>query len=50
MSHPSRRTAAPPPCLPLGIKDLLKEEVRFFAFDFLMGKGFGFGFGFFAFR
>jgi hypothetical protein len=30
MSHPSQRTVAPPPCLPLDIKDLLKEDVRFF--------------------
>jgi hypothetical protein len=28
MSHSSQRTAAPPPCLPLVIKDSLKEEVR----------------------
>jgi hypothetical protein len=26
MSHPSLRTVAPPPCLPLYIKDLLKED------------------------
>jgi hypothetical protein len=38
MSCPSPRTVAPPPCLPLDIKDLLKEDVR--VFDgrvFLMG-------------
>jgi hypothetical protein len=29
MSHPSPRTVAPPPCLPLDIKDLLKENKRF---------------------
>jgi hypothetical protein len=29
MSCPSLRTVVPPPCLPLGIKDL-KEYVRFF--------------------
>jgi hypothetical protein len=26
MSCPSLRTVAPPPCLPLAIKDLLKED------------------------
>jgi hypothetical protein len=30
MSHPSLRTVAPPPCLPLDIKELLKEDARFF--------------------
>jgi hypothetical protein len=30
MSHPSLRTVAPPPCLPQDIKDLLKEDLRFF--------------------
>jgi hypothetical protein len=36
MSHPSLRTAAPP-CLPLDIKDSLKEDMRFLllAFCFL---------------
>jgi hypothetical protein len=37
MSCPSLRTAAPP-CLPLGIKDSLKEDARLFdggAFGFL---------------
>jgi hypothetical protein len=29
MSHPSLRTVAPPPCLPLDIKDLLKEDRGF---------------------
>jgi hypothetical protein len=29
ISHPSPRTVAPPPCLPLDIKDLLKEDTRF---------------------
>jgi hypothetical protein len=29
ISHPSARTAAPPG-LPLGVKDLLKEDVRLF--------------------
>jgi hypothetical protein len=29
MSHPSPRPVAPPPCLPLDIKDLLKKDVRF---------------------
>jgi hypothetical protein len=42
MSHPSKRTAAPPPCLPWDIKDLLKEDVRLWLFGFLMGKAFGF--------
>jgi hypothetical protein len=28
MSRPSLRTIAPPPCLPLGIKDSLKEDER----------------------
>jgi hypothetical protein len=27
MSHPSPRTVVPPPCLPLYIKDLLKEDM-----------------------
>jgi hypothetical protein len=27
MSCPSPRTIAPPPCLPLGIKDSLKEDI-----------------------
>jgi hypothetical protein len=31
MSRPSQRTTAPP-CLPLGIKGLLKEDARLFAF------------------
>jgi hypothetical protein len=39
MSHPSLRTSAPP-CLPLDIKDSLKEDARLlllhFAFGFLM--------------
>jgi hypothetical protein len=30
MSHPFLRTVAPPPCLPLDIKDWLKEDVRLF--------------------
>jgi hypothetical protein len=30
MSHPSLRTVAPPPCLPLDIKDSLKEDKRIF--------------------
>jgi hypothetical protein len=30
MSCPSPRTVVPPPCLPLGIKDWLKEDRRFF--------------------
>jgi hypothetical protein len=30
MSRPSLRTVAPPPCLPLDIKDLLKEDGRLF--------------------
>jgi hypothetical protein len=35
----SLRTVAPPPCLPLDIKDLLKEDVRVFDEVFLMGDG-----------
>jgi hypothetical protein len=34
MSHPYLRTVAPPPCLPLDIKDSLKEDM-----GFLMGDG-----------
>jgi hypothetical protein len=30
MSCPSLITVAPPPCLPLGIKELLKEDRKFF--------------------
>jgi hypothetical protein len=30
MSHPSLRTVALPSCLPLGIKDSLNEDMRFF--------------------
>jgi hypothetical protein len=30
MSRPSLRTVAPPPCLPLDIKDSLKEDTVFF--------------------
>jgi hypothetical protein len=30
MSYPSPRTVVPPPYLPLDIKDLLKEDARFF--------------------
>jgi hypothetical protein len=30
MLHPFQRTVAPPPCLPLGIKDWLKEDMRLF--------------------
>jgi hypothetical protein len=41
MSHPSPRTAAPPSCLPLYIKDLLKEDTGFlmevFWWGFLIG-------------
>jgi hypothetical protein len=33
----SQRTVAPPPCLPLDIKDSLKEDIRFFDGGFLMG-------------
>jgi hypothetical protein len=39
LSRPSLRTVAPP-CLPLDIKDLLKEDVRVLAFGFVMGKAF----------
>jgi hypothetical protein len=30
MSYPSLKDVAPPPCLPLDIKDSLKEERRLF--------------------
>jgi hypothetical protein len=44
MLCPSPRTVAPPPCLPLDIKDSLKEDSRFFDggvffMGFLMGDG-----------
>jgi hypothetical protein len=29
MTHPTLRTDAPSPCLPMGIKDLLKEDQGF---------------------
>jgi hypothetical protein len=42
MSHPSLRTVAPLPCLPLDIKHLLKEDERFYDGGlikcFLMGR------------
>jgi hypothetical protein len=40
MSHPSPGTVAPPPCLPLNIKDSLKEDTE------VLGWGF-FGYFFF---
>jgi hypothetical protein len=45
LQHPSQRTTAPS-CLPLGIKDSLKEDaglfcLRLLLFGFLMGKAFG---------
>jgi hypothetical protein len=39
MSCPSPRTAAPRPCLPLGIKDSLKEVVRLFGWGRFFGCG-----------
>jgi hypothetical protein len=36
MSHPFQRTAAPP-CLPLGIKDSLKEDARLLLWAFAFG-------------
>jgi hypothetical protein len=39
MSHPSLRTAAPLPCLPLHIKNLLKEDAGVLMGGFLMGDG-----------
>jgi hypothetical protein len=39
MSHPSLRTAASPPCLPLGIKDSLKEDRRLLDERKLFGEG-----------
>jgi hypothetical protein len=44
MSHPSLRTAAPL-CLPLDIKDSLKEDRRLFALGFLL-KAVAFALGF----
>jgi hypothetical protein len=38
MSRPSLRTAAPLPCLPLGIKDSLKEDARLFGCWRLLSK------------
>jgi hypothetical protein len=43
MSCSSPRTAALP-CLPLGIKDSLKEDAGLLLFGLLMGKAFGFRF------
>jgi hypothetical protein len=43
MSRPLQRTAAPP-CLPLDIKDLLKEDVRLFALGAFALRFLGFGF------
>jgi hypothetical protein len=39
VSHSFPRTAAPP-CLPLGIKDSLKEDARLLALGFWMKGGF----------
>jgi hypothetical protein len=44
MSCPSPRTVALPPCLPLDIKDSLKEDVRLFGWGFFDGVGEGFFF------
>jgi hypothetical protein len=41
MSCPSLRTVAPPPCLPLDIKDSLKEDTRFFDGGFFDGGWIG---------
>jgi hypothetical protein len=48
MSLPSPRTTAPP-CLPLAIKDSLKEDAGLFALDFLSFELWAFGFWFLAF-
>jgi hypothetical protein len=52
MSYPSLRTAALP-YLPLGIKDLLKEDRGFLLWGFCFGgfcfEAFAFGFDFWAF-
>jgi hypothetical protein len=42
VSLPSPRTAVPPPCLPLDIKDSLKEDMRLFGMQggFWMGEAF----------
>jgi hypothetical protein len=37
MSHPSQRTVAARPCLPLDIKDSLKKDARFFDGGFFVG-------------
>jgi hypothetical protein len=37
VSHPSLRTIVPPPCLPLDIKDWLREDLRFFDGRFFDG-------------
>jgi hypothetical protein len=37
MSRPSPRDVAPPPCLPLDIKDLLQKDPRFFDGGLLVG-------------
>jgi hypothetical protein len=34
MSRPSLRTVAPPPCLPVDVKDSLKEDERILMGDF----------------
>jgi hypothetical protein len=42
MSHPSLRTTAPP-CLPLDIKDSLKEDTRLLLLGFLLQRLFALG-------
>jgi hypothetical protein len=39
MSCLSLKTAAPHPCLPLGIKDSLKEDMRVFGCGMLLAEG-----------
>jgi hypothetical protein len=39
MLCPFQRTVAPPPCLPLGIKDWLKEDMRLFDDERLLDVG-----------
>jgi hypothetical protein len=45
MSHSSLRTTAPP-CLSLGIKDSLKEDIGLLLFGLFGGEGFCFYLGF----
>jgi hypothetical protein len=46
MSPFSLRTVAPPPCLPLDVKDSLKEDARFFGGGWTEGFWMGFLIGY----